>query len=121
MRAPLLCQVVIVTVLTLAGHWELYLLLWLVPLATWLQLLLRVRAIVEHAMVPEARTTGAGLLARPFVAPVWTNYHGEHHSLVFVPCWKLARTHALLCARGWETARAPGYLDVIRRATSAAR
>lgn len=117
-RAPLLCQVVIVTVLALAGHWELYLLLWLLPLATWHQLLLRVRTIAEHAMVPEARTTSAGALARTFVAPYWMNYHGEHHALVFVPCWKLPRTHALLRARGWETERASGYVDVIRDATS---
>ena len=116
--------------LALTGHWELYVLLWLLPFATWYQLLVRVRSIAEHAMVPDdgdplrnTRTTSAGPLARAFLAPYWVNYHVEHHLLVFVPCWKLRRAHALLRAKGYaeKMERAPGYLDVLQRATSAKR
>jgi fatty acid desaturase len=123
LRGPLLCQAMLAGALALAGHWELYLLLWLLPLATWHQLVVRVRAIAEHALVADTRTTSAGPLARVFLAPYWVNYHVEHHALVFVPCWKLRCAHALLRANaypaGAELAR--GYLEVVSRATSAAR
>ena len=48
------------------------------------------------------------------------NYHLEHHLLVFVPCWKLPRAHALLLARGYGARMelASGYLDIIRRASA---
>jgi fatty acid desaturase len=127
-RGPMLCQTVLVLVLALAGHAELYLWLWLLPLATWSQLLVRLRGIAEHAMVPDdddplrnARTTVAGPLARAFLAPYWMNYHVEHHVLVFVPCWRLPRAHALLRAKGVDARMelASGYVAVIRRATSA--
>jgi len=126
-RGPLLCQAALFALLASAGQWELYLLLWLLPLATWYQLLTRVRSIAEHAMVPDdadplrnTRTTTAGPLARAFLAPYWVNYHVEHHLLVFVPCWKLPRAHALLRAKGYheKMERARGYLDVLRRATA---
>jgi fatty acid desaturase len=66
-----------------------------------------------------SRTTAAGPIERAFLAPYWVNYHLEHHLLVFVPCWKLRRAHALLLAKGYGASmeQSPGYLDVIRRAT----
>lgn len=129
LRAPAISNAVLFGVLAGAGHWYLYPLLWLLPLVTWCQLLARLRTIAEHAMVPDnddplrnTRTTAAGPVARAFLAPYWVNYHVEHHLLVFVPCWKLRRAHALLVARGYASRmeRAPGYVDVIRRATSPA-
>lgn len=127
LRAPLVCNAVILGVLGGLGHWELYLLLWLLPLVTWYQLVTRIRNLAEHALVPDhadpllnTRTVHAGLLARIFVAPYWVNYHLEHHLLVFVPCWKLSRAHAILVAKGYAPRMevATGYLDVIRRVTS---
>lgn len=112
--------------LAAAGHWHLYLLLWLLPLATWYQLATRVRDLAEHALVSDdddplrnARTTAAGVLARALLAPYWANHHLEHHLLVFVPCWRLRDAHALLLARGHGPRMevATGYLDVLRRAT----
>ena len=43
------------------------------------------------------------------------------HVMVFVPCWKLRRAPAILLAKGCgpRMELASGYLDVIRRATSA--
>jgi fatty acid desaturase len=126
-RGPLAGNAVILGMLAAVGQWHLYLLLWLLPLATWYQLVTRLRTIAEHAVVPDpadplrnSRTTRAGVVARLFLAPYWVNHHLEHHLLVFVPCWKLRRAHALLQARGYGARMelAPGYGDVIRRATS---
>jgi fatty acid desaturase len=113
--------------LALAGYWWLYPALWLLPLATWYQLVSRIRNIAEHAVVPDnddplrnTRTTYANWLERLFVAPYWVNYHLEHHLFLFVPCWRLPQAHRALLAKGhrpgMEICR--GYLDVLRRATS---
>jgi fatty acid desaturase len=127
LRDPLVANAVILGGLALAGHWHLYLLLWLLPLATWYRLAGRLRALAEHALLPAgddprelARTTRAGLLARASLAPYWVNYHLEHHLMVFVPCWRLPAAHALLLARGHgaRMALAPGYAAVLRQATT---
>jgi fatty acid desaturase len=126
-RGPLVANAVILAALGALGHWELYLLLWLLPLATWHQVVRRVRDIAEHALASEdddplrnTRTVLAGFPARTFVAPYWVNYHLEHHLLVFVPCWKLPEAHALLVAKGYRPRMevAPSYAAVIRRVAS---
>jgi fatty acid desaturase len=126
LRGPMLSNAALFGLLAGAGHWYLYPLLWLLPLATWYRLVTRLRAVAEHAMVADnddplrnSRTTAAGPIERAFLAPYWVNYHLEHHLLVFVPCWKLRRAHALLLAKGYGASmeQSPGYLDVIRRAT----
>jgi fatty acid desaturase len=113
--------------LAAAGYWWLYPVLWLVPLATWYQLVSRIRNIAEHAVVPDnddplrnTRTTYAGPLMRLLVAPYWVNYHLEHHLFMFVPCWRLPAAHkAMLAAgRGGQMELQPGYVTVLRRATS---
>jgi fatty acid desaturase len=110
-----------------AGYWWLYPVLWVGPILTWFQLITRVRNIAEHAVVPDnndpyrnARTTRANPLARALLAPYWVNYHVEHHLLFWVPCYRLPRMHRILKEKG-ITARMevrPGYVDVIRQATS---
>lgn len=111
-----------------AGWWWLWIVLWLLPMMTWLQLVYRVRNIAEHALIGvdqpdplrQARTTRASLLERALVAPYWVNYHGEHHLFTSIPCWNLPRAHALLARRGTLAAMEvqPGYLAVLRLATS---
>jgi fatty acid desaturase len=127
-RAPLVANVVLAAVLAALGGWPLYLLLWALPWATWLALLTRVRDLAEHGLVAgaddplrNARSIGAGLPARAFVAPYGTNYHLEHHLLVFVPCWKLREAHALLLARGLggRMTRAESYAEALRGVTGA--
>ena len=127
--APVLAShAILLAGLIAAGHATLYLLLWVLPLVTWYRLLARLRAATEHAMVPDAddplrnsRTIAAGPIARALVAPYWMSYHLEHHLLVFVPCWKLRRAHALLLAKGYgaRMETAAGHIDVLRRAMSA--
>jgi fatty acid desaturase len=113
--------------LAIAGYWWLYPLLWLVPLATWYQLVSRVRNIAEHAVVPDnddplrnTRTTLANFSERLFVAPYWVNYHLEHHLFMFVPCWRLPAAHRALLAAGLGDRMEiqPGYAAVLRLATA---
>ena len=121
-RAPLIANAVLATGLTAVGGWSLYLLAWVVPWATWYQLVTRIRDIAEHGLVPgpedplrSARSIRAGRLARAFVAPYGVNHHLEHHLLVFVPCWKLGQVHEMLLAKGYgdRIERSRGYLQVL--------
>ena len=125
-RAPLLASAVLCAILTALGGWPLYLLAWVLPWATWFQVVTRIRDIAEHGLIHDAedplrntRTIGAGLLARAFVAPYGVNYHLEHHLLVFVPCWKLREVRALLLAKGLggRMERGASYVEVLVRAT----
>ncbi|MBN9089657.1 MAG: fatty acid desaturase family protein [Reyranella sp.] len=113
--------------LAAVGYWWLYPLLWLMPLATWYQLVSRIRNIAEHAVVPDdddplrnTRTTLANFFERLFVAPYWVNYHLEHHLFLFVPCWRLPKAHRALIAAGLRERMEiqPGYAAVLRLATS---
>lgn len=112
-----------------AGWGWLWLALWLLPMATWLPMVTRIRNIAEHALVArdepdplrQARTTHAGWIERALLAPYWVNFHLEHHLFTQLPCWKLPQAHALLQQRG-TTARMevqPGYAQVLRLATAA--
>lgn len=113
--------------LAAVGYWWLYPLLWLGPLATWYQLVSRIRNIAEHAVVPDnddplrnTRTTLANVFERLFVAPYWVNYHLEHHLFMFVPCWRLRAAHRALIATGLRERMEiqTGYAAVLRLATS---
>jgi len=101
-----------------------WLAMWLLPMATWLPLVSRIRNIAEHALIRQneadplrqARTTHANWLARVLVAPYWVNYHAEHHMFTQVACWNLPVAHRLLArklvAGQMETER--GYLALSR-------
>ncbi|WP_417207878.1 fatty acid desaturase family protein [Antarctobacter sp.] len=110
----------------LGGGW-LWPALWLLPLLTWFQLVLRIRNIAEHGAVEagddplrNTRTTLAGPLERMFLAPYWVNYHLEHHLVMHVPAHNLPRLHALLRQKGIATRMtlARGYAQVLRDASS---
>lgn len=112
-----------------AGFWWAWLLMWLLPMMTWLPLVSRIRNIAEHALVAQneadplrqARTTHANLLERALIAPYWVNYHAEHHMFTSIPCWNLPKAHGLLHQRG-TTARMetqPGYRALLKRAAPA--
>jgi fatty acid desaturase len=103
--------------------------LWLLPRATWFQMVTRFRNIAEHALVAKnepdplrhARTTTANWLERALIAPYYVNYHCEHHMFMHVPCYHLPTVHQLLRRKGvlsrMETA--PGYGRVLARASAA--
>lgn len=86
----------------------LYAVLWMLPLVTVLQPILRLRAIFEHGAVQDLsspltaartnRTWGspANWLARAVLFPHHVNYHLEHHLYPAVPHYHLPRLHRLL-------------------------
>ena len=116
---------IIFAVLAFAGHWWAFFVLWLLPLATWNQMITRLRNIAEHAVVPDhndpmkhARTTRASILERIFIAPYYVNYHCEHHMFMHLPFYRLAEAHRLLRKKG-HTDRMEvqeGYWGVLKRA-----
>jgi fatty acid desaturase len=88
-----------------------FLLFWIVPMFTWLVLIMRLRSIAEHHAIdgPQSeygltRTTRASLLERIFVAPKNVNYHIEHHFFPSVPFYRLAELHQILMSK-------PGYSE----------
>src|SRR5215472_18990696 len=88
---------------------------------------LRIRNIAEHAVVPDnndvlrnARTTYASRIERAVLAPYWVNYHVDHHLLMYVPCFNLPKLHALLLAKGYgpKMEIQPDYATILKLATS---
>lgn len=108
------------------GFWWAWPVLWLLPQATWLPMITRLRNIAEHACVAKdepdplrhARTTRANFVERALLAPYYVNYHCEHHMFMHVPCYNLPRTHRLLTAKGVMPGMltAKSYLEVLRLA-----
>ena len=121
-----LVNLALAVLLTRAVGWYAWPLLWLLPLLTWQQLVLRVRNIAEHAAVPDgndplrnARSVRANWLERALIAPYWVNYHLEHHLLMWVPCYRLPALHAMLLANGLgpRMALCGGYREVLAEVT----
>lgn len=103
-------QVLMPLLIFTIGGWQAllaYLLLWIVPLLTVVQVILRVRALLEHGAIGDrsspltaARTNLAGPLARLFLFPHHVNYHIEHHLFPAVPHYHLPRLHRILAGAG---------------------
>lgn len=113
---------------TAAGVWWAFVVLWLLPMATWFPFVTRLRNIAEHACVEgsaddpfrAARTTRARWWERAFNAPYWVNFHAEHHLFMHVPCWVLPRLHRAIRMKPQERdmERADGYLAVLKTVTA---
>jgi fatty acid desaturase len=97
------------------GGWQAlaqYLVLWLLPLLTVLQPILRLRAIAEHGAVTDLtspltaarcnRAVGSpgNWLGRALLFPHHVNYHLEHHLYPAVPHYRLPALHRLLQGKG---------------------
>jgi fatty acid desaturase len=91
-----------------AGAVEGFVLYWIVPMFTWLVLIMRIRSIAEHHAIesgepttayPRTRTTDATWLERIFLAPKNVNYHIEHHFFPSVPFYRLPELHAILMSK----------------------
>jgi fatty acid desaturase len=128
-RRWLIFSGVAIAAFSATGYWWGWFAVWMLPRATWFQMVTRFRNIAEHALVAKdepdplrhARTTHANLIERALIAPYFVNYHCEHHMFMHAPCWNLPRLSRLLEARG-VTPRmltAPGYLDVLSAAAPA--
>ena len=82
------------------GHLLQYLVLWVLPLVTVVQAILRLRAIAEHGATTDFSSPLTA--ARTNVAPAWlewlifphhVNYHIEHHLYASVPHYNLPALH----------------------------
>lgn len=93
------------------GGWTgllMYVVLWLLPMLTVIQPILRLRAICEHGATTDlsspltaarsnnTRGTLGNWLARAVLFPHHVNYHLEHHLYPAVPHYHLPRLHRLL-------------------------
>ena len=123
----LITNAVIFAVLALLGYWWAYFVLWLLPMATWMMMITRLRNIAEHAVVPDnmdpmrhARTTLANPLEGLLLAPYWVNYHCEHHMFMHTPCYRLGAAHRALAKKGITDRMEVqhGYLRVLKMAAS---
>ena len=123
----LITNALLLALLTGLGHWWAYFVLWLLPMATWMMLVTRLRNIAEHAVVPDnedplrhARTTLTNPWEGLLIAPYWVNYHCEHHMFMHLPCYRLGVAHRALARKGviqrMEVQR--GYWSVIGMAAS---
>ena len=90
-----------------SGYLVQYLVLWVVPLVTVVQAILRLRAIAEHGATTDFSSPLTA--ARTNLVPAWlgwlifphnVNYHIEHHLYASVPQYNLPALHRELAQRG---------------------
>src|SRR5688572_11059680 len=91
----------------LSGYLVQYLVLWVLPLITVVQAILRLRAIAEHGATRDfsspltaARTNTGPAWLRWLVFPHHVNYHIEHHLYASVPHYNLPGLHREMASRG---------------------
>jgi fatty acid desaturase len=128
LHGVMITNLVLLGLLALFGHPALYL-LWVVAWFTTYSLVMRIRSIAEHAMVPDitdelgnTRTTIARWWERILIAPNRVNFHLEHHLLMTVPHYNLPRLHRMLRDRGALDGACvtQGYANVLSLAASKA-
>jgi fatty acid desaturase len=90
----------LLTLFAASGYLLQYLVLWIVPLVTVVQAILRLRAIAEHGATSDFSSPLTA--ARTNLAPAWlawlifphhVNYHIEHHLYASVPHYNLPALH----------------------------
>jgi fatty acid desaturase len=96
-----------VVVFGAAGYLIEYLVLWVLPLVTVVQAILRLRAIAEHGATTDfsspltaARTNVASGWLEWLIFPHHVNYHIEHHLYASVPHYNLPALHREMHAHG---------------------
>jgi fatty acid desaturase len=106
-RGVILLQLAMPAMAFACGYGLQYLLLWVLPLLTVIQLILRLRAVCEHGAVTDlssplgaARTNLAPWYLRWLLFPHNVNYHIEHHLYPGVPHYRLRALHLELLRRG---------------------
>lgn len=97
----------------------LFLLYWLVPYCTLMQVFFRIRGAIEHGHVPDpdnayqrTRTYFMPAALRFFFAPKQVGYHLEHHLYPSIPFYSLPRIHDVLKRAVYP--REAGYVEPFR-------
>jgi len=100
-------HLVLLAVFAATGYLLQYLVLWVLPLVTVVQAILRLRAIAEHGATTDfsspltaARTNLGPAWLRWLIFPHQVNYHIEHHLYASVPHYHLPRLHMEMQRRG---------------------
>jgi fatty acid desaturase len=90
-----------------SGYLVQYLVLWILPLVTVVQAILRLRAIAEHGATTDfsspltaARTNTGPAWLEWLIFPHHVNYHIEHHLYASVPHYNLKRLSREMAQRG---------------------
>src|SRR5438874_7099313 len=100
-------HIALLIVFAASGYLVQYLVLWVLPLVTVVQAILRLRAIAEHGATTDfsspltaARTNLGPAWLRWIIFPHNVNYHVEHHLYACVPQYNLPRLHAEMKRQG---------------------
>ena len=100
-------HVVALALFTWSGDLVQYLVLWILPLVTVVQAILRLRAIAEHGATTDfsspltaARTNLGPAWLRWVLFPHNVGYHIEHHLYASVPQYNLPELHKVMKSRG---------------------
>lgn len=118
--AALLHAVILLTYWKTSGP-QYYFLLYVLPLATLYPAQIRLRSNVEHGFDPGfqpqndaqrkvTRSIKANWLERFVMAPLFIEYHYEHHVLPSMPYYNAPAMRALLAEKGIQVPVANGYL-----------
>jgi fatty acid desaturase len=106
-NAVIVFHLALLLVFAWSGYLLQYLVLWVLPLVTVVQAILRLRAIAEHGATTDFSSPLTA--ARTNVAPAWlewlifphhVNYHIEHHLYASVPHYNLPALHREMHAHG---------------------
>ncbi len=127
--ARMLFYLIVVSVVTYFYLWPTFLLLWVLPILTWVKMIMRIRSIAEHFAIENVaytptRTTLPSFFERVFVAPRNINYHIEHHLYPSVPFFRLPQLHSLLMTDAVFKSKAhvtSTYWSVLRECVSSSR
>jgi fatty acid desaturase len=99
-----LLQAAIFGAFAASGHWYNYFFVWILPLVTVAKSLAQFRNIAEHTQVTDKgevdssryRTIRCGWIEQFFFAPMYFNYHAEHHFFPGIPYYNLPAAHRVL-------------------------
>lgn len=114
---------IVATTLLVANAWFYLYLLWIVPSATVLVAIFRLRALAEHYGIEEthelnhSRTVLTSWWERILIAPHNVNYHLEHHLFPSVPFYRLDQLHQMLMQDevfSREAHVTHGYINMMR-------
>jgi fatty acid desaturase len=106
-NAVIAFHIVLLLVFAWTGYLLEYLVLWVLPLVTVVQAILRLRAIAEHGATTDfsspltaARTNTGPAWLEWLIFPHHVNYHIEHHLYASVPHYNLRALHGEMRSRG---------------------
>lgn len=117
-KALLIYWVSVLTLSLLLGKFSLVFLLWFLPYATILQVLLRIRGAWEHGNVDDTRTVVLNPFLEFFLAPFGLGYHLEHHLYPTIPYYNLPKVHKFVLQKPPQGKICVGLRDALNDLTT---